>query len=118
MTKFSTTSSMDLVKSRRDSSKETAEVDQRDTVSLYSDTQLMLTKQSKSLMDSSLKAEKFSPDLIREILPRIPSKVITKRAEVEEVEEEEEEEVKEVLEVDNERILMNSYINPLLIYEA
>lgn len=117
MTKFSTTSSMDLVKSRRDSSKETAEVDQRDTVSLYSDTQLMLTKQSKSLMDSSLKAEKFSPDLIRETLPRIPSKVM-KRPEAEEVEEEEEEEAKEVLEVDNERILMNSYINPLLIYEA
>ena len=64
---------MDLVKSRRDSSKRTAEEDPRDTVSLYSDTQQMLRKQSKSLTDSSLKAEKFSPGLIRVILPNLPS---------------------------------------------
>jgi len=105
---------MDSVKSRRDTSKETAEVDPRDTVSLSSDTQQMLKKQSASLMDLSLKAEKCSPGLIREIQLRMPTNQMIMK-EKEEVEEEEEE---EVLEVDNERILMNSYINPLLIYEA
>jgi hypothetical protein len=109
---------MDLEKPRKFISKETTEVDPRDTVSLFSDTHKMLKKPSKSLTDSSLKEEKFSPGQTREILKSQPSKVIAKRLEEEEVAEEEQE-VLEEPEVDNERIVLRSFMNPLLlIYEA
>jgi len=73
MTKFSQISFTDSVKPRSNISKETAEVDQRDTVSLFSDLQLTLKNVLLSLTVLSLRAEKFLPDQIRVIPPRPPS---------------------------------------------